>query len=229
MNIRHFTQRITASASAGLLFSLVLILSPFNGIAEPHEKNLSQYNKASHIDTLVKDVLKNTEQSLSLVESNAWDSLQHVENALASIREIKNQLSPDTHVDSKSPLIVEGSKEYWFKYPQVSVDILINKDSFPTLHSKYKSGILYHGEAVKQSQDEITAYFDYAFAYASLKMAREALNVNNYREATSTLKWVFEAVYLNPDFYVAEHKNKFMIDKLLNIHGEFPYISSTMQ
>ncbi|NNC68017.1 MAG: hypothetical protein HKN83_08295 [Gammaproteobacteria bacterium] len=209
-----------------ILFSSILVLLPMSAIADIHENIISQNKMTSHIDVLVKDVLKNTEQSLSLVETNSWDSLQHVENALASIREIKSQLSPNTHVEAKSSLVLNDSKEYWFKYPRVDDQLLNSKDDFPTLHSKFQSGILYRSEGNKNSQDEIAAYFDYAFAYASLITAREALTAKNYREATSSLKWVFEAVYLNPDFNVVEHNNEIMIDKLLNMNGDFPYISS---
>jgi hypothetical protein len=205
---------------------------PLISYADIHKKDLSQSEPSeSIIDTLVWDVLKNTELSLSLVESNAQDSLQHVENALASIREIKKQLSADTHIDNKSPLVVGESKEYWFLYPRLSEDILNNKVNFPTLHSKLESGIVYRGKSDSTSKnEEVATYFDYAFAYASLKMAREALTVTNYREAKSTLTWVFDAIYISPDFYVADyHDEKVKIDNLLNINGEFPRFSNRTQ
>ncbi|MGH1536429.1 MAG: hypothetical protein ACRBDX_00010 [Gammaproteobacteria bacterium] len=224
MNLNYMKETAT-KASAGLVFSLILMLVPLSSMAGEHKQSISKNTIASSIDVLVKDVLKNTEQSLALVESDASNSLQYVENAIASLREIKSQLSRDTHIEAKSPLIVAGSKEYWFKYPQVNAELLNDKDSLPTLHSKFKSGALYNGEEVNQSKNQVAAYFDYAFAYASLKMARESLMVNNEREAKSTLTWVFTAVYLNPDFFVAEYENNQMIDKLINMQGEYPYLS----
>lgn len=210
----------------GILISSIFVLLPVSGIADAHNDSIAKHNVTSKIDNLVKDVLKNTEQSLSLVGTNSWDSLQHVENALSSLLEIKSHLSPNTHVEAKSPLIVNESQEYWFKYPQVDYKLLSSKDELPTLHSKYQSGILYRSNGGKDSDNEVSAYFDYAFAYASLITAREALTANNDREARSSLKWVFEAVYLNPHFNVVEHKNEIMTDQLLNMQGYFPYLSS---
>jgi len=226
MNIYDYTLRNTSRTSAGLLFSLILMAVPLHSMAEAHKKNLSQNSVETLTETLVKEVLNDTEQSLSLVESSASDALQHVENALSSLREIKNRLSPDTHVESKSPLMVGDVSEYWYLYPQVHQDILSDNLAFPTLHSKLQSGLLDQSEVKSTTEDEIVAYFDYAFAYSSLKMAREALMVSNYREATSTLKWVFDAIYINPGFNVVGHNTNIKIDKLFNMYGKFPYISN---
>ncbi len=40
----------------------------------------------------------------------------------------------------------------------------------------------------------------------------------HYRESISSLKWVFEAVYVSPDFYVAQFDSKLKIDKLHNFN-----------
>lgn len=216
----------------GSIWIFILISLPLMSNADTHNQNLSQSESSENsIDTLVWEVLKSTERSLSLVESNTQDSLEHVENALASISEIKNQLSADTHIDNKTPLVVGESQEYWFLYPRISEDIMNNKIDFPTLHSKVESGIIYRGDFPNktQNEEEVATYFDYAFAYASLKMAREALTVTNYREAKSSLAWVFDAIYISPDFYVAQYGDKVKIDNLLNINGEFPRFSNRTQ
>ena len=64
-----------------------------------------------------------------------------------------------------------------------------------------KSGILYKGVEPKSNN----AYFDYAFAYASLKMAHEALTIKGFDHARTSLLWVFDAIYMQPGFNVAKH------------------------
>ncbi len=188
-------------------------------------KDKDNNKSASNVQALIEDVLRNTESSLMSVESNTWDSIQHVENALSSILKIKEELSPDTHVEAKSPLVVDNKREYWFMYPRVAKDTIYNEEVFPTLHSKYKSGIFYEGDGAGQANDEFAAYFDYPFAYASLLTARDALNTNKFKEAYIALKWVFEAIYLRPDFYVnEEHSFVQMDDMQINLKGEYPVV-----
>lgn len=205
-------------------YLLILFLIPLLGNAEVFDKkNTDPEIKVDNLEQLVKEVLMNAETSLAQVESNTARSLSHVEKALSGIRDIKGSLSPDTHLELKSPLLVEESKEYWFIYPRIGEEVLKNKEQFPTLHGKFESGILYHGEEANRSEARDTAaYFDYAFAYASLITAREALVAKNYREARSSLKWVFESVYVNPDFYVAQFDSKQKIDKLHNLNDHNP-------
>lgn len=220
------TFKIRNRSITNLLCVLTILVLPTLSFADIANKNQVQTSLNIEADILVKDVLKNTESSLSLVESNRLKSLQHVEAALDSVRELKNVLSPDTHVETKSPLVLDELNEYWFMYPRVSNEILTNKHTFPTLHSKIESEILYIGDDNSALKDQMAAYFDYAFAYASLITAREAIIAKNYREATSSLSWVFHAIYINPDFNVAEYDRKLKLDNLLNINGDFPYISS---
>ncbi len=193
------------------------------------DKNIS--NSSENVESLVSDILKDTEASLALVESNSETSLKHVNNALTLIKEIKKELSPDTHAESKSPLKINNTKEYWFIYPRVSENIINNSEIFPTLHSKFNTNILYRGDkhGIKTNKfktNKLSAYFDYAFAYASLITAKEALIANNYQEAKSSLRWVFEAVYINPDFNVVEVSSKLILDPQPNINGVFPMYSN---
>ncbi len=203
------------------LFLLVLIL-PFTVQAEIHKKNITDNPIDIHtVNILVENILKETEAALRQVESEPSVSLEHVVSAIATVHSLKRQLSPDTHVENKSPLVVNNSKEYWFTYPSVRKEVINNKAMFPTIHSKFKSGILYQG-----SEDQFSAYFDYAFAHASLITAREAIVANNTREAISSLKWVFEAIYVSPDFYVAELEDAVLMDKLFNLKGDYPSFTS---
>lgn len=227
MNINRYANKMNAKITTGVITALLLVITPINSIADINKNELSTKDMHSQVDTLIKNVLKNTEQSLALVESNTADSLQHVENAITSIRDIKQHLSPDTHVEAKSPLFLDNYAEYWFKYPQVNQSLFNNKGTFPTLSTKLKTGVLYGSETTNNSQESVNGYFDYAFAYSSLKTARDALAVNNYREATSSLNWVFDAVYINPVFNVVSHDNKMMIDKILDKQAKHPFISST--
>ncbi|MFK7816835.1 MAG: hypothetical protein AB8B92_10930 [Gammaproteobacteria bacterium] len=203
------------------IIALLLLIIPIFASAEV--KNTGSDIKTGNVEQLVKEVLMNVETSLAQVESNTARSLSYVEKALAGIRDIKGNLSPDTHAELKSPLLVEESKEYWFIYPRLGKEVLTNEEKFPTLYGKFESGVLYHGEeATKSEVRDTSAYFDYAFAYASLITAREALGVENYREARNSLKWVFESVYVNPDFYVAQFDGKQKIDKLHNLNNHNP-------
>lgn len=226
MNINCYKRKMNAKVATGVITALLLVTAPISSMADINKQNLSKNNELTQVDILIKDVLKNTEQSLALVESNTADSLQHVENAIASIRDIKQKLSPDTHVQSKSPLLMDNTAEYWFKYPEVDQSLFSNKDTFPTLNTKLSSGVLYGSEATNQSQEAVNGYFDYPFAYSSLKTARDALTVNNHGRAIISLKWVFEAVYINPEFNVVGQNNKMMIDKLIDKKADYPYVSS---
>ena len=210
-----------------ILFSISTTTFATTSVQNTGNKEIKSSAQAANVQSLVADVLRNTESSLLSVESNTWDSLQHVENALQSIREIKNTLSPDTHVEAKSPLVIDENKEYWFKYPSVDKGTLYNKEIFPTLHSKYKSGVFYQGVIDTDQEREFSAYFDYAFAYASLRTARDALSVSKFKEANIALKWVFEAVYLRPNFYVSEQNYVDLNDKLINIKGDYPVMAQT--
>lgn len=182
-----------------ILLCLSLLL-PLNAFAHDHGKSNSNLDENEKIHQLIFDVLKNTEESLATVEKDTWNSLQHVENAINSIHMLKKELSPDTHKKAKSPEIIVDNKEYWFIYPVVSEDILKDRSNLPTLHSKKKSGILYKGNMPKSNN----SYLDYAFAYASLKMAREALTIEDYDDARTSLLWVFDAIYMQPGFNVAK-------------------------
>ncbi|MFK7816454.1 MAG: hypothetical protein AB8B92_08960 [Gammaproteobacteria bacterium] len=227
MNVNRYANKLNAKVTTGVITALLLAVTPISSIADINKNELTTKDAHSQVDSLIMKVLKNTEQSLSLVESNTADSLQNVENAITSIRDIKQYLSPDTHVEAKSPLFMDSTAEYWFKYPQVNQSLLNNSDTYPTLNKKLQTGVLYGSEATNKSQKQVKGYFDYAFAYSSLKTARDALLVNNYREAKSSLKWVFEAVYINPKFNVVSTDKKMMIDKLLDKQAMHPFISST--
>ena len=182
-------------------------------------------------EELVTNVLHSAEKSLPLVENNTTAALQFVEEALESVDTLKDNVSKNTHKASKSPLVLNDSKEYWFLYPQVDKAILNNEIDFPILNSKYLSGVLYRGENGKNNN---YAYFDHAFASASLLTAKDALKANEYERAKIALKWVFEAVYITPDFLIStnEHNlqnNKLKIDSLINIKGDFPTFTKSRE
>ena len=207
------------------LFALVLFL-PFATQAEIQKNNISGNNiDTNTVNILVENILKETEDALRKVKSEPDNSLEHVKSAITTIHSLERQLSPDTHVENKSPLIVDNSKEYWFAYPSIRKEVVDNKTMFPTIHTKFESGILYQGSST-DVKDQFNAYFDYPLAHASLITAREALVANNEREAISSLKWVFEAIYISPDFYVADLEDEFLMDKLFNLKGEFPSFTS---
>ena len=207
-------------------FTAIILSFSVVASANTHKTN-NHENNANNLEILVAEVLQDTEVSLTLVENNTSESLMHVNKALASIKEIKKELSPDTHAKSKSPS-ANDSKDYWFIYPRVSENIFNNNEKFPTLSNKFKSNILYHGNINNNSKYDFSAYFDYAFAYASLLTAREALTAKNFREAKSSLKWVFEAIYINPDFHVVDFDKKLEEGQLINInlHGYHPLLSN---
>ena len=188
--------------------------------------------KTDSVEGLVTDILNSAEKSLPLVESDQTAAIQHIEDALRSVRSIKKSISKDTHVEAKSPLVVEDVKEYWFKYPRVDKKILKNETDFPVLHSKYSSGVLYRGESDRDVQNEGYAYFDYPFAFASLQTAKDALESGEIVRAKIALKWVFEAVYITPDFLISKNEqslqdNNLEIDSIINIKGDFPVYSNT--
>ncbi len=214
-----------------LFFSLILIslpLTAFSDIQQTHKNIAFTSGGSNTVSDLVENILKSTEDALSRVEANPRSSLLYVKNAINTIDKLKNELSHDTHVENKSPLIVNGSKEYWFIYPPVNKEVLHNKAKFPTIYAKLKNGIIYQGNNNKQNNIH-TAYFDYAFAKASLLTAREALVANNTREAISSLRWVFEAIYMNPDFYITDLnlRDVLIIDKLMNIKDDYPLVSQS--
>ena len=187
--------------------------------------------KNNSVENLVTEVVHNAEKSLPLVDSDTTAALQHVEEALKLVNSIKENISRDTHAEAKSPLVHEESKEYWYLYPRVDKKILSNKADFPMLHSKYSSGVLYKGESDKKTQNDSYAYFDYAFAYASLLTAKDALQANELLRAKIALKWVFEAVYITPEFLISKHDqqlqdNELQIDGIINIKGDYPIYSS---
>jgi hypothetical protein len=101
----------------------------------------------------------------------------------------------------------------------VNQEILKNKTDFPTLYSKYSSGVLYKGKHENKTQNDSYVYFDYAFAHASLLTAKDAIKANKLHEAKSALKWVFEAIYISPDFFITKHDPKFRIDNLNHINS----------
>ncbi len=224
MTYKTLTNHPTNKPYGFFVVMLILFFSSMTASAEVHDKKMTHSEaKKDNVEQLVEQVLVNVETSLAEVESNTARSLSHVEKALSGIKAIKADLSPDTHAELKSPLMIDESKEYWFIYPRLNGEVLANKEKFPTLHGKFESGILYQGaEANVERVNDTAAYFDYAFAYASLITAREALVAENYREARSSLKWVFESIYVNPDFFVAEYDNKLKIDKLQNLNDHNP-------
>lgn len=212
-----------------VLPSLILITLSFSavaGIQNINSHTVSTIEDNKNVPDYVDLILKDTEDALSLVESNPRSSLLHVKNAIENINLLKNTVSHDTHAINKSPLIVNESKEYWFVYPSINQHTLQNKIEFPTIYSKLQNNILYKGVNDEQN-DEVSAYFDYAFAHASLLTAREALVANNIREATSSLKWVFEAIYLSPDFNVAAKMDDLIIDNLIDQSEKYPLVSQS--
>ncbi len=212
-----------------LYFFLIIAILPIAAFADIKKinKDITPTKVDSiSVDELVENILKSTEDALVNVESNPQSSLLSVKKAITKVEMLKDQLSHDTHAENKSPLIINGSKEYWFIYPPVSNDVLQDKTTFPTIYSKLKNGIMYQGNNNKQN-DSSAAYFDYAFAKASLLTAREALVAENTREAISSLKWVFEAIYMNPNFYVADLNDALMIDKLINSETNHSFFSQS--
>ena len=190
--------------------------------------SLSEVNKNT-IEILVKDTIKNTEKSLLVIESDSITAQHYLDEALKSIKHLRDILSPDTHAEYKSPIILDSSKEYWFTYPQVSNHIFENEQDFPTIHSKLNSEILYRGignNNLDKDLNEQSAFFDYAFAHASLLSAKDAIKSDNHREAKRALKRVFEAIYISPDFLITKYDHKFKIDNLLNIKGDYPVYSN---
>ena len=196
----------------GLVFSLSSY--PTASLAYSHQVQVNTQLE-DQVSKLVVQVLKSTEDALPLVKDNSSSSLMHVQDALVAIREIESLLSPDTHVKSKSPNVVGNIKEYWFLYPRIDDVIFENILEFPTLIQKYRTGVLYQGNIISKPID-FTAYFDYAFAKASLLTAKDALTVEHTREAISSLRWVFEAVYISPNFMISQQSNSARSVELIN-------------
>ena len=207
-----------------LSFALVLFVT--SQVAISGTQNLIG-KKHNTVENSVTEIIRSVEKSLPLVEKDVNAAIQHIEVALESVNNIKESFSKDTHVEEKSPLVLKENKEYWFSYPRVDKRILKNNVDFPVLNSKYESEVLYKGNAVMNTQNDNYAYFDYPFAYASLQTAKDALESNEIVRAKIALKWVFEAVYITPDFLISKHgqgqqDNKLHIDSLINIKGDYP-------
>ena len=206
-------------------YTLASFLFVFSQTSMASVQNMTE-GKNSTIENLVVEVIQNTEKSLPLVDRDASAALEYVDDAIASIKRIKEKSSPDTHAEAKSPLILDESKEYWFIYPQVNTEIFNNKTDFPTLYSNKNLGLLYRGTNNNDNYEVSRAYFDYAFAYASLLTAKDAIKANKLREAEMALMWVFDAIYVDPDFFIANYDHKLKIDNLININGDYPAYSN---
>ena len=206
----------------------VLFFSSQSTIASV-KKDATEKNHDS-VENLISGIIKKAEKSVPIVDIDREAALQYVEEALVSVKQIKTKLSDDTHAEAKSPLLSEESKEYWFVYPRVNKNILSNASDFPILNAKYSSGVLYRGDSEDKVANQGYAYFDYPFAYASLKTAKDALQANELKRAKIAIKWVFEAVYITPDFLISindqkQENSEANIESFININGGYPVYS----
>lgn len=223
---RNYLNRINTKMSAVVVS--VLLLAPQIGVASTSQTqtDAKNYVTENSVDYLITKVIKSAEKSYPLLENDMQAALPYVNRAITSIRGIKEELAKDTHAKAKSPLIIDNSKEYWFIYPKVNSNLFENQSDFPMLTSKFNTGILYHGtKQASKNENKANAYFDYAFAYASLKTARDAIQSNKLREAKIALRWVFEAVYINPEYLISNLDRKMKIDTTINMNGPFPAYS----
>lgn len=214
-----------------LTFIIVSFASSQTAVAGTQNSNEKKNNS---IENLVTETIRSTEKSLSLVDNDTSTAIQYIDEALVSVKAIKESISKDTHVEEKSQLVRKDGKEYWFSYPAVDKSILKNSADFPILNSKYETEILYKGKTEIKHQNDSYAYFDYPFAYASLKTAKDALNANEIVRAKIALEWVFEAVYITPDFLISLHDrglqdNKLHIDSFINIKGDYPVYTESRE
>ena len=196
--------------------ALVLGLASYPSISLAYTNQVQVNVKLENqLSKLVAQVLKSTEQALSLAKDNSEDSFKYVQGAIVAVQNIENMLSADTHANSKSPVLSGNSKEYWFLYPGVDNALFNNNAEYPTLNQKLKSGVLYRGNLTSEPIN-FTAYFDFAFAKASLLTAKDAFTVQHTQEAIRSLRRVFEAVYISPDFLIATQNIQFQLNNYFN-------------
>lgn len=152
----------------------------------------------------VDSVLINTEKAIASLRIDGDLSLESIDEAMKQIKKLESVYTAKVTTETDSKYNTEIAKSYTHHYPPLG-ETLVNADALPNLAYKINSEILYKGE---ENQEPLTnAYLDYTFAKASLMTAKDAINDGDKLEAMANLKRVFEAVYLAPDFNVANNAN----------------------
>ena len=192
LNIKTMASNIAARRLA-LLTSVALLMSVTTtsvlASAELDSKALQK-----KVDT----VLINTEKAIASLRIDGDLSLEKIDEAMEQIKKLESVYTAKVTTETDSKHNTEIAKSYTHFYPPLG-ETLTNAKALPNLSYKINSDILYKGQ-----KDNDSAYLDYTFAKASLMTAKDTINDGDKLEAMANLKRVFEAVYLAPDFDVAD-------------------------
>lgn len=144
-------------------------------------------------------VLQLTEEALRVLRINPDESLAKVEEALTLI-ELIEQSNGGFAVSTRNDTSNRYTQvNHAYQYPLLDRSMFEENTEYTALKSKFKQDILYIGNE-KKANKKLEAYFDYSFAKGSLQTARQALKAQHGVESMRALNWVFEAVYLSPEF-----------------------------
>ena len=159
-------------------------------------------NTSTTVSDMVVETLVNTEEAIALLRINPESAKVKIEHALSLIKDIGAHFDHHTVASLETTGSTVTASDYRHYYPKVDLSLLSGQQKLPTLAYKLNSDILYQGNDVgKNAQNDL--YFDYTFAKASLRTARDATASGHALEAMANLRRVFEAVYVSPDFNVS--------------------------
>ena len=185
MNTYSHIKKLTALALiSAVVFVNVSFAQTKDNLSAEHE-----------LPQLVNNVLLDTEQAIAMLRIDRDQSLDLVNQALATIKTLESSFSVNTITNSEKG----NTHSHNHFYPKVDLTELQKDQTLPTLTYKLESDILYQGTDKGDS-----AFFDYTFAKASLVTAKDAIKVDHDLEAMSNLRRVFEAIYLTPEFEVTD-------------------------
>ena len=196
-NLRHSKQfyplrRVLFSLASFAILIAILLAVASNSHAK--ETDLSSQ--------LVTEILTDTEEAIAILRIEPKTSLFNIKSALEAIEQLEAYYKKEVSSELKEKGNTVIATSYTHFYPSVDLDEIYRERSLPTLSEKIDFDVVFNGDDKVKKKNKI-AYFDYSFAKASLKTAKDAIGVEHDLEAMSNLRRVFEAVYLNPSFNVS--------------------------